>query len=117
MPPGIQSIGALVAARHRASTSRKLPVAPTSSASPQRRLTRWLYIAGMNHRVGAKGEVVIPKGLRDELNMKPGDTVTFWRHGDHVAVRPTNHGRPLRGRYAGSTLSESFLSDRNYGRG
>ena len=36
---------------------------------------------------GPKGQVVIPKELRDELGIEPGDTVTFRRHDDHVAVR------------------------------
>lgn len=35
------------------------------------------------------GQVVIPKDLRDELGIEPGDEVSFWRDGDHVAVRPT----------------------------
>ncbi|MEQ8717746.1 MAG: AbrB/MazE/SpoVT family DNA-binding domain-containing protein [Acidimicrobiales bacterium] len=40
----------------------------------------------MTHRVGPKGQVVIPKELRDEFGIEPGDEVSFWRHGDHVAV-------------------------------
>lgn len=58
----------------------------------------------MTHRVGPKGQVVIPKELRDELGIEPGDEVSFWRHGDHVAVRPAGRGRPLRGRFGGSDL-------------
>lgn len=53
----------------------------------------------MTHTVGPKGQVVIPKELRDELGLEPGDRVSFWRHEDHVAVRPV--GRTvLRGRFA-----------------
>ena len=58
----------------------------------------------MTHRVGPKGQVVIPKELRDELGIEPGDEVDFWLHRDHVAVRPAQRRPPLRGRFAGSDL-------------
>ena len=67
----------------------------------------------MTHRVGPKGQVVIPKELRDELGIEPGDEVSFWRHGDHVAVRPANHRRPLRGRFAGSMLVDVLEAERD----
>jgi len=66
----------------------------------------------MTHRVGAKGQVVIPKDLRDALGIEPGDEVTFWRHDDHVALRPADSGRPLRGRFRGSGLAEMLEHDR-----
>ncbi len=58
----------------------------------------------MTHRVGPKGQVVIPKALREALDLEPGDEVTFWLEGDHVALRPSRSARPLRGRFAGSDL-------------
>jgi antitoxin PrlF len=67
----------------------------------------------MTHRVGAKGQVVIPKELRDELGIEPGDQVTFWRHGDHVAVRPAKHRRPLRGRFEGARLVDVLATERD----
>lgn len=66
----------------------------------------------MTHRVGAKGQVVIPKDLRDALGIEPGDEVTFWRHEDHVALRPAHGGRPLRGRFRGSGLADMLEHDR-----
>ena len=69
-------------------------------------------LTGMTHRVGAEGEVVIPKALREELSIEPGDEVIFWREDDHVAVRPV-HPRPsLRGRFAGLDLSGAFEAER-----
>ncbi len=53
-----------------------LPSAPTK-----------LIPASMTHKVGPKGQVVIPKDLRDEFGIEPGDEVTFWRDGDRVAIR------------------------------
>jgi AbrB family looped-hinge helix DNA binding protein len=66
----------------------------------------------MTHRVGAKGQVVIPKELRDELGIEPGDEVTFWRHGDHVAVRPADTAESLRGRFAGLGLGAALDAER-----
>jgi AbrB family looped-hinge helix DNA binding protein len=59
----------------------------------------------MTYRVGPEGQVVIPKELRDELGIEPGDEVRFWRHDDHVALRPAGPRRPLRGRFRASDLA------------
>jgi AbrB family looped-hinge helix DNA binding protein len=66
----------------------------------------------MTRRVGQKGQVVIPKEMRDELGIAPGDEVTFWLADDHVAVRPTRHRPPLRGRFRNSDLAELLLRER-----
>lgn len=63
-----------------------------------------VILRSMTHRVGPKGQVVIPKELRDALGIEPGDEVSFWRQDDYVAVRPAGMRRPLRGRFAGSSL-------------
>jgi antitoxin PrlF len=41
----------------------------------------------MTHTVGIKGQVVIPKAIRDEIGIKPGDKVTFEPDGKDVRVR------------------------------
>ncbi len=66
---------------------------------------------GMTYRVGPKGQVVIPKVLRDELGIEPGDEVNFWRDGDHLALRPVRP-QPLRGRFAGAPLAEILTAER-----
>lgn len=66
----------------------------------------------MTSRVGAKGQVVIPKELRDQLGLEPGDEVTFWREGDHVAVRRRRDAPPLKGRFAGRELVEHLERER-----
>jgi AbrB family looped-hinge helix DNA binding protein len=65
----------------------------------------------MTHRVGPKGQVVIPKELRDEFGIEPGDEVNFWRHGDHVAVRPAARAA-LRGRFRGHSLTTTLEAER-----
>ena len=65
----------------------------------------------MTHRVGPKGQVVIPKDLRDELGIEPGDQVTFWRDDDHVAVAPAKASRPLRGRFRGGLSADIILAE------
>ena len=72
-----------------------------------------VILFGMTHRVGPKGQVVIPKELRDELGIEPGDEVSFWRHDDHVAVRPASHRRPLRGRFEGTVLVDTLTAERD----
>lgn len=67
----------------------------------------------MTHRVGPKGQVVIPKELRDELGITPGDEVAFWRDGDHVAVRREGAGPPLRGRHRGMQLVDTLARERD----
>jgi AbrB family looped-hinge helix DNA binding protein len=71
----------------------------------------------MTHRIGPKGQVVIPKQLRDELDLRAGDEVTFWREGDHVAVKRADLALALRGRFAGrplvATLEEERARDRD----
>ena len=74
---------------------------------------RVVILDGMTHRVGTKGQVVIPKEIRDELGIEPGDEVSFWRHDDHVAVRPAGHRRPLRGRFEGIGLVEDLAAERD----
>jgi antitoxin PrlF len=44
----------------------------------------------MTHKVGIKGQVVIPKAIRDEIGIKPGDEVTFEPSGSEVRVRRVN---------------------------
>ena len=41
----------------------------------------------MTHRVGAKGQVVIPKQLRDRLGIVPGDEIEFALDEDTLALR------------------------------
>lgn len=66
----------------------------------------------MTHKVGPKGQVVIPKYLREQFGIEPGDDVVFWRDGDHVAVRQVRGARPLKSRFAGRRLTDQLEADR-----
>lgn len=67
----------------------------------------------MTHRVGAKGQVVIPKELRDELGIHPGTEVVFLPDGGGVRVVPVQRALDeLRGMFAGSDMAERLLEDR-----
>jgi AbrB family looped-hinge helix DNA binding protein len=59
----------------------------------------------MTHKVGPKGQVVIPRELREELGIEPGDEVTFWRDHDHVAVQPVRRSTTLKGRFGRRNLT------------
>ena len=41
----------------------------------------------MTHKVGVKGQVVIPKAIRDEIGIEPGDEVAFEADGVDVRIR------------------------------
>ncbi len=41
----------------------------------------------MTHKVGTKGQVVIPKAIREEIGIEPGDEVAFEADGMDVRIR------------------------------
>lgn len=71
----------------------------------------------MTHRVGPKGQVVIPKEMRDQLGIESGDEVEFELRGDAVEVRRMRATRSLKGMLAGHELVEALEADRQAGRG
>lgn len=64
----------------------------------------------MTVRVGEKGQVVIPKAIRDQVGIHPGDEVDFeLRDGDVVLVQGPRETEPLGGRFAGSGIDSAAL--------
>jgi AbrB family looped-hinge helix DNA binding protein len=45
------------------------------------------YTAGMTYRVGVKGQVVLPKAVRERVGINPGDKVTVAEKGGVVQIR------------------------------
>jgi antitoxin PrlF len=68
----------------------------------------------MTQRVGAKGQVVIPKEIRDALGLQPGAEVDFEQDGETVRILPAGAAatRGLRGRYRSSGMAAALLADR-----
>jgi antitoxin PrlF len=77
-----------------------------------RSTTGWLYSVGMTHRVGAKGQVVIPKELRDRAGIYPGTEVEFELENGHIVVKPLRRTSTLGGRFRGSDMAAKLLEDR-----
>jgi AbrB family looped-hinge helix DNA binding protein len=72
------------------------------------------YTHGMNtaRRVGTKGQVVIPKPVRDLLGIHPGMEVTFAVDRGEVILRPSPHSRDMGGAFRGSALMADLLEER-----
>ncbi len=66
----------------------------------------------MTHRVGAKGQVVIPKDLRERAGLVPGVAVDFDLDGDRVVLIARQDRPGLGGRFAGSGMAARLLKDR-----
>ncbi len=68
----------------------------------------------MTHRIGAKGQVVIPKELRDAAGLLPGAEVDFELDGGRITIEvvPNERVRKLRGSFAGTDLLTGLLEDR-----
>jgi AbrB family looped-hinge helix DNA binding protein len=60
----------------------------------------------MTQRVGPKGQVVIPKAIRDELGIRPGDEVLVTREGRAVRIVAAATLESLRGMLKGHRLIE-----------
>jgi AbrB family looped-hinge helix DNA binding protein len=74
----------------------------------------------MTHKVGPKGQVVLPKDMRDELGIAPGDEVMFNRADDRIVVRKARTKAEilddLRGSMAGSGLLEDYMQEKQLDR-
>jgi AbrB family looped-hinge helix DNA binding protein len=66
----------------------------------------------MTHRIGRKGQVVIPKAFREAMSLGPGDEVTFSRDGNAIRVERAVSPEALMGRLAGHRLVAALEKDR-----
>ena len=71
-----------------------------------------VILPGMTHRVGRKGQVVIPKAFREAVSLQPGDEITFSREGNAIRVERVVSPDALMGRLAGHRLVEALEKDR-----
>jgi AbrB family looped-hinge helix DNA binding protein len=56
-----------------------------------------VILHGMTTRVGPKGQVVLPKAVRDKLGIRPGDQVVVEEVGGEARVRRVENEARLRG--------------------
>lgn len=66
----------------------------------------------MTSRIGTKGQVVIPKDLRDRVSLHPGDEVDFELQGDALVLTARKRPTHLGGRFAASGMAQRLLDDR-----
>jgi AbrB family looped-hinge helix DNA binding protein len=66
----------------------------------------------MTRRIGAKGQVVIPKDVRDRAHLHPGDEVDFELRGEEIVLVARRRPAPLGGRFARSGMAARLLEDR-----
>lgn len=66
----------------------------------------------MTQRMGAKGQVVIPKDMRERVGLGPGADVDFEPRDDGIVVRRADSRSSLRGRFSGSGMAGRLLEDR-----
>lgn len=66
----------------------------------------------MTSRVGAKGQVVIPKLIRDQAQLHPGDEVDFELRDEQIILVARRGADSLGGRFARSGMAARLLEDR-----
>ncbi len=71
-----------------------------------------LYLSGMTGRIGAKGQVVIPKALRDRALLQPGDVVDFKLRDKEIVLVARRSPARLGGRFSKTGMAARLLEDR-----
>jgi AbrB family looped-hinge helix DNA binding protein len=66
----------------------------------------------MTMKIGPKGQVVIPKHLRDALGLRPGDEVDWALVDGALTVEPVQSDHSMRGQLAGLSLVADLEKDR-----
>jgi AbrB family looped-hinge helix DNA binding protein len=66
----------------------------------------------MTSKVGQKGQVVIPKAIREQVQLHPGDEVEVGLQDDRIIITARRDSDALGGRFAHSGMSARLLKDR-----
>lgn len=74
-------------------------------------MTTAAYTSGMTHRIGARGQVVIPKAMRDALGLRPGDAVSFVLEGRSLRLAAARPAARAGGSLAGRGLVAMLEAD------
>ena len=62
--------------------------------------------------VTTKGQVTIPKAIRDIMNIQPNDRVSFFREGDRIVLQPVRTLKSFRGAVKAAELAGTFSEER-----
>jgi len=62
--------------------------------------------------MGSKGQIVIPKEIRDRVSLHPGDEVVVELQGNTIVVTARQRPSGLGGRFARSGMAARLLDDR-----
>jgi AbrB family looped-hinge helix DNA binding protein len=66
----------------------------------------------MTGRIGAKGQVVIPKALRERAHLQPGDEVEFELRDEEIVLVVRRAPARLGGRFKNTGMAGRLLEDR-----
>jgi AbrB family looped-hinge helix DNA binding protein len=66
----------------------------------------------MTGRIGTKGQVVIPKTLRDLARLQPGDEVEFELRDEEIVLIARRSPPRLGGRFAKTGMAARLIEDR-----
>lgn len=66
----------------------------------------------MTGKVGQKGQVVIPKAIRDRVQIHPGDEVEIGFEEDRIVITARRQAAGLGGKFAHSGMAARLLEDR-----
>jgi AbrB family looped-hinge helix DNA binding protein len=66
----------------------------------------------MTYKVGPKGQVVLPKAIRERMGIEPGDEVLVEQEGDHIEIRRADESIELLGLFADGPGTDDLLAAR-----
>ena len=69
------------------------------------------YDSPVTQKVGPKGQVVVPKAVRDQLGIGPGDEVIVTITENGALVQAVAGARSMKGMFAGSKLLKILEQD------
>jgi AbrB family looped-hinge helix DNA binding protein len=71
-----------------------------------------MEVGNMLSTVTTKGQVTIPKAIRDIMNIQTNDRVSFTREGDRIVLQPVKTLKSFRGAVKAAGPAGSFSEER-----
>lgn len=67
----------------------------------------------MTSRISQNGQIVIPKAIRDQVRLHPGDEVEFGVQDEQIFIRARRPSADFGGRFANSGMAARLRADRS----